>query len=61
MEHISTNPRLWIIIGLVGLIIIFVAIHIIWYIRPSNIESTAALDAELTNGEPTIISFYSNF
>lgn len=41
--------------------IAFLAIHIIWYIKPSAIKDMAGLNAELTNGQPTVVELYSNF
>jgi hypothetical protein len=41
-------------------ILIFVAIHAIWYIKPSNIKDMAALNAEFYNGQPTVVELYSN-
>lgn len=49
------------LLSVVGIAIVaFIAIHIIWYIKPSNIQTVAAFDQELTNGSPTIVEYYSN-
>jgi hypothetical protein len=40
--------------------ITFVAIHLIWYIKSSQITTTADLNARLTDGQPTVVEFYSN-
>ena len=46
---------------LLGVVLIFLAVHAVWYIRPSReIKSTADLEARLTDGKPTIVEFYSN-
>ena len=51
-------------VGLTGLVVValagFVLIHIVWYIRPSDVKTMADLQARLTGGEPTIVEWYSN-
>ena len=51
-------------VGLIGLAVValagFVLIHIVWYIRPSDVKTMADLQARLTSGEPTIVKWYSN-
>lgn len=39
---------------------IFIGIHIFWYIRPSEITTLPQLDQKLTDGQPTVVEFYSN-
>ncbi len=39
---------------------VFAVIHLVWYIKPSDIGTLADLQAHLHNGEPTIVEFYSN-
>lgn len=29
--------------------------------KPSNLEAVGGLEANLTNGQPTVLEFYSNF
>lgn len=38
----------------------FVIIHLVWYIRPSAIESPAELHAAITSGKPTVVEYYTN-
>ncbi|MCL4878225.1 MAG: hypothetical protein KJ064_16310 [Anaerolineae bacterium] len=38
----------------------FVVIHIVWYIKPSDIKTSAELDRKLRDGQPTVVEFYSN-
>jgi hypothetical protein len=45
-----------ILIGLAG----FLAIHLVWYIRPSAVASLDDLDRRLRSGQPTLIQLYSN-
>lgn len=52
------KTMLWILFG-VGLTA-FVAIHILWYIKPSDIKTSAELDRKLRDGQPTVVEFYSN-
>lgn len=40
--------------------VLFVVIHLVWYIRPSKIKNEDELRAILKNGQPTIIELYSN-
>ena len=44
-----------------GMLGAFLAIHVIWFIHPSDIASIDELNAVLTDGQPTIVNFYSNF
>jgi len=46
------------IIGMAGLI--FVVMHIVWYIKPSDIQTAQQFDAHIQRGEPTVVEFYSN-
>ncbi|MCL4238301.1 MAG: hypothetical protein KJ047_08640 [Anaerolineae bacterium] len=50
--------------GLTGLAVValagFVLIHIVWYIRPSDVKTMDDLQARLTGGKPTIVEWYSN-
>lgn len=41
-------------------VVAFLAIHALWYIKPSDIKDMAALNAELHNGQPTVVELYSN-
>ena len=50
----------WLSILVLLVIAGFVGLHIIWYIRPSNIKSMDDLNARLTDGEPMVIEFYTN-
>lgn len=51
----------WLTATLLGAVLIFLAVHAVWYIRPTrDITSIADLQARLTDGTPTIVKFYSN-
>ncbi len=41
-------------------LVIFIAIHLIWYIHPSDVQSIDELHARLQGGQPTVVEFYSN-
>jgi hypothetical protein len=51
-------------IGIVGLalalLVGFVILHVVWYIKPSPVASLADLQARLRGGRPTIVEFYTN-
>lgn len=47
------------IIVVVGLIL-FVVLHLKWYIRPDPVESLADLEQRVNQGKPVIVEFYSN-
>lgn len=38
----------------------FVLLHLMWYIKPTPVESLAELQTRLSSGRPTIVEFYSN-
>ncbi len=50
----------WLSIILLAAIAGFFAIHILWYIHPSDVKSMEDLNARLTSGQPTVIAFYTN-
>ncbi len=50
----------WLTLLLLGSVLGFIGLHLIWYIRPSNIKTFQALQARLQDGQPTIVEFYSN-
>lgn len=39
---------------------VFVGLHVVWYIHPSDIESVDELQAHVRRGEPTVVEFYTN-
>lgn len=39
---------------------LFVGLHIVWYIYPSDIQSADELQALVRRGEPTVVEFYTN-
>lgn len=54
---VKSNCLLLILLaGIIG----FVGLHIVWYIRPSDVKSLDDLNARLRRGQPTIVEFYSN-
>lgn len=57
LEFIQQHPIM--ILSIMGLLI-FLVIHGIWYIRPSDVTTAAAINTYLVNGKPTIVEFYSN-
>jgi hypothetical protein len=52
------NRGLWM---LLGLIVVIVGAFIFLRIEPSGIDSAGALAAMLTDGQPKVLEFYSNF
>ena len=43
------------------LLVGFVSVHVIWYIRPSReIVTVADFDTRLRDGTPTVVEYYSN-
>jgi hypothetical protein len=50
----------WLLLILLTAILAFVGIHIVWYIRPSDVKSVEDLNARVTSGQPVIVEFYSN-
>ena len=50
----------WLSLLLLAAVLGFLGIHIVWYIRPSNIKTMEELQAYLHDGQPTIVEFYSN-
>ena len=41
-------------------LILFVVLHLKWYIRPDPVESLADLEQRVSQGKPVIVEFYSN-
>jgi hypothetical protein len=41
-------------------LLIFAGMHLVWYIRPSAIKTTAELNERLYDGQPTVVEWYSN-
>lgn len=50
----------WLSLIILAAIVGFVGIHLVWYISPSEIKTMEELDARLTDGQPTVVEFYSN-
>jgi hypothetical protein len=59
-EHNSDDPDkgLWIV---VGIIILIIGAFIFLRTEPSNINNANELALTLTDGQPKVIEFYSNF
>ncbi|MCC7451430.1 MAG: hypothetical protein IT324_28740 [Anaerolineae bacterium] len=47
-------------IGLLIVVIGFVAVHILWYIHPDRVETAADFTRRINSGQPVIIEFFSN-
>jgi len=47
-------------IGLLVVVIGFVAVHILWYIQPDRVETAADFTRHINNGQPVIVEFFSN-
>lgn len=57
LAFVKANPLLTLLgLGLFG----FVVLHVVWYIHPSDIQTTAELRARLHDGQPTVVEYYSN-
>lgn len=50
----------WLLLVALAALLVFVGMHLAWYIRPSNVKSMADLNARLTSGQPVIVEFYTN-
>jgi hypothetical protein len=50
----------WLMLILLAGIGGFVGIHILWYIPASDVKSLEDLNARLTDGQPTVVEFYTN-
>ncbi len=50
----------WLMILMLAALLGFALIHLVWYIRPSAIDSAAELQAVLTDGQPTVVEYYTN-
>jgi hypothetical protein len=59
-EHNSADPGkgLWVV---VGIIILIVGAFVFLRTEPSNINNANELALALTDGQPKVIEFYSNF
>ncbi len=57
VSYLKANGLLIVMLGGLG---VFLGMHLIWYIHPSEIKTYADLQARLTGGQPTVIEFYSN-
>jgi hypothetical protein len=50
----------WLLVILLAALIAVVGLHLVWYIRPSDVKTIDDLNARVTRGQPTVIEFYSN-
>lgn len=54
------RPR-WLFLMGFGGAALFIGVHLVWYIHPSDIKSAEDLEARINNGQqPTVVEFYSN-
>ena len=60
MSVLSFVRRNFVLVVSLGFLGGFAAVHLIWYIHPSDFDSFDDLEAALAGGQPTIINFYSN-
>lgn len=59
ISFLQNHPLITILLGL-GMMAV-TAIHIVWYIRPSNVKTDSEFQAIVRNGEqPTIVEYYNN-
>jgi hypothetical protein len=61
MNHLFSPDQ--VTIGLllaVVAMLLFIGLHVIWFIRPSKLETRDDLHAILRSGMPTIVEVYSN-
>ncbi|MBI5928833.1 MAG: thioredoxin family protein [Chloroflexi bacterium] len=59
ISFLQNHPLLTIFLGL-GMILM-AAIHVMWYIRPSEVKTQSELNILVTNGQhPTIVEYYNN-
>lgn len=58
LEAKDPNTGLWV---LVGLILLIIGAFIFLRSEPSHIGGTAELSAMLSDGQPKVLEFYSNF
>lgn len=38
----------------------FIILHLVWYIRPSEVKTVSEFDARLSERKPLIVEYYSN-
>jgi hypothetical protein len=50
----------WLLVVILTAVLAFVGVHLVWYIRPSDVKSIEDLNARVTSGQPVIVEFYSN-
>ncbi|MBZ0319754.1 MAG: thioredoxin family protein [Anaerolineae bacterium] len=59
ISFLQNHPLLTIVLGF-GMTIV-AAIHLVWYIRPSDIKTKSEFDVVVRNGQqPTIVEYYNN-
>ncbi|MCQ3930125.1 MAG: hypothetical protein DPW16_06665 [Chloroflexi bacterium] len=59
ISFLQNHPLLTIVLGIS--MTIATAIHIVWYIRPSDIKTKSEFEAVVSNGQqPTIVEYYNN-
>lgn len=46
--------------GALAVLVVFVALHVVWYIRPSDVKSAHDVQAQIGQGQPVVVEFYTN-
>ncbi len=60
IDGISLFKIILIAIGSLALVA-WLLLHLFWHAKPTPVESFEALTAQIGQGQPTLLYFYSNF